>query len=357
MLALLEQTTVWETIRDCPHPIAIYGMGDGAEKIVRVMAQYGRSPDAVFASDQYARGHSFLGHKVLTYSALCEQLKHFTVVLAFGIHDPPMLRRIYEMNQEHPVLAPDLPVTGDSLFTHSFAQAHIDQIEAVYHRLADERSRKVYLDILNYKISGKVEYLYSSFDTKSSVYSDILDLTDHESMLDLGAYDGDTIREFITAAGGRYRHIIAIEPDPKNFKKLVKNTAGMDRVTLLNMGIWDKPCTLRFHGKAGRGSCLSDTGTALSADCVDNLVCEPITYFKMDVEGAELAALQGAVQTIRRYRPKLYICAYHRSEDMFTLPETIWQICPDYKLYFRHSPYIPAWECNFYGVADAIQSC
>ncbi len=74
----------------------------------------------------------------------------------------------------------------------------------------------------------------------------------------------------------------------------------------------------------------------------------PVTLLKMDIEGSESKALTGAAHTIVTWRPKLYVCAYHRNEDLFSLPLQILSLCPDYKLYFRHSPYIPAWESNFY---------
>ena len=76
----------------------------------------------------------------------------------------------------------------------------------------------------------------------------------------------------------------------------------------------------------------------------------PCTYLKMDVEGAEREAIAGAAQTIRQYRPKLNLAAYHKSEDFFQLPLLIHALCPDYQLYLRHHPYVPAWDTNLYAV-------
>lgn len=350
MLEKLEQRTVWETLRDCPTPLALYGMGDGADKILKIMAEYGRMPDAVFASDEFVRGHSFAGYKVLKYSEVCEKYTNFTVVMAFGIHDEPMLKKIAAMNEAHPVLAPDVPVVGDGLFTRDFVTQHKNEIEFVYENLADERSKEVYLSILNFKISGKVDYLYSSFDNKNSVYRDIFYLSPQEHIVDLGAYDGDTIREILNFTGG-YNWITAVEPDEKNFKKLIKTTAGMERLTLINKGVWSGPATLTFAKKAGRNSRVAPKGHQIEADSVDSFMKnEKVTLLKMDVEGCELAALEGAGKTIQRHHPHLYVCAYHRNEDLFALPLKIWELAPDYRMYFRHSPYIPAWECNFYAV-------
>ena len=72
----------------------------------------------------------------------------------------------------------------------------------------------------------------------------------------------------------------------------------------------------------------------------------------MDIEGAELKALCGMEKTVKEYKPKLYICAYHRNEDLFSLPLKVWDMDKSYKIYFRHSKYIPAWESNFYCINE-----
>lgn len=71
---------------------------------------------------------------------------------------------------------------------------------------------------------------------------------------------------------------------------------------------------------------------------------------KMDIEGSEMKALDGAKRIIKTYLPKLYVCAYHRNEDLFALGKKILSLNDKYTLYFRHSVYIPAWESNFYAV-------
>ena len=67
-------------------PIMIYGMGNGAEKIISTLDTYGVKVSEIFASDEFVRGHSFLGYKVLKYSDICEKYDDFNVVLAFATH-------------------------------------------------------------------------------------------------------------------------------------------------------------------------------------------------------------------------------------------------------------------------------
>ena len=349
MLEHIKEPDVWDALKENNKPVVLYGMGLGAEKIMDTLAQYGIGVDAIFASDEFVRGHSFRGYKMLKYREVCEQYEDFNIVLCFASRLDNVIDKIAAMNREHTVFAPDVPVAGGGLFSRAFIKENEAAFDEVYRRLADEESKKVYLDILNFKVSGKIDYLLSSFADKSAIYRDILHLNEHENILDLGAYDGDTIREFLEAANGAYDYITALEPDEKNFAKLLKNTEELDNIACLNMGAWHQKDTLIFAKKAGRNSKLSAEGVSVPVTDIDSLQLAP-TFIKMDIEGSELNALKGAEETIRRYTPKLYICAYHRNEDLFALPLKVWELHNDYRIYFRHLKYIPAWESNFYCV-------
>ena len=351
MLEFIKEKNVWDTLKDSDKPLVLYGMGLGAEKIMSELEQRGMRADDIFASDEFVRGHSFKGYKVLRYSEVCEKYKDFNVVLCFASHIDEVIDRIAEIDSEHTVFAPDVPVAGGGLFTREYITENEEKFDRAYSMLADEESKRVYKDILNFKVSGKIKYLLSSFCDKSKVYSDILNLNENEEIIDLGAYDGDTIREFTAATGGKYKHITALEPDKKSYKKLLKNTDGMKNISTLNMGVWSKRDTLIFDAEAGRNSKLSAEGVSVEVTDIDSLNIAP-TFIKMDIEGSEMKALEGAEKTIKKYLPKLYICAYHRNEDLFALPLKIKELSEKYKIYFRHSKYIPAWESNFYCVAE-----
>lgn len=355
MLELLkEDENIWDFLAGNNKPVVIYGMGNGAEKIMCTLDSYGIKVSDIFASDEFVRGHSFKGFKVMKYSEICEKYNDFNVVLAFATQLDNVLDRIKSISREHAVFAPDVPVAGCGLFTLEYVKENEDKFDFVYNHLADEKSRQVYLDIINFKISGKVDYLFRSFCDKNEVYRDLLKLNDNEIIADLGAYDGDTIREFTAFTGGKYRHIYALEPDAKSFKKLKTHTENMTDIDIYNMGAWSKRDTLIFDSQASRNSKLSSKGVPVEVIDLDSLIDTPVTMIKMDIEGSELQALTGAEKIIKTYKPKLYICAYHRNEDLFSLPAKILQLNPGYRIYFRHSPYIPAWESNFYCIADEL---
>jgi len=90
--------------------------------------------------------------------------------------------------------------------------------------------------------------------------------------------------------------------------------------------------------------CSSD----LPVTTIDALVGNStVNYIKMDVEGAEVQAITGGKHAISREKPKMFIAAYHYDVDLFRLPLLLWQLVPDYKIYLRKHPYVPAWELNF----------
>lgn len=350
MIEKIKEKNVWDELKSAGLPVVLYGMGDGADQVIAQAAEFGIEFADVFASDGFVRGQSFHGKRVLKLSEAEEKYGEFIIVTAFAVHDEKMLKYISELSKKHILFSPTVPVAGGGLLTREFIKAHDEEFDRAYSLLADGQSKKAYADVLNFAVSAKPEYLLGCQSEKNEVYESLLCLSENERILDLGAYDGDTIREFLSSTGGKYERITAFEPDEKNFKKLIKKTEGMNNLVCLNIGAWDKKETLFFEKKSSRSSRAAAKGAAVRFEAVDGVISSPVSFIKMDVEGAERNALLGAKETVRKNRPKLYVCAYHRNEDMFALPLLIEEILPGYKFYFRHHPYIPAWESNFYCV-------
>ncbi len=351
MIEKIVEENVWDILKKTTLPIVIYGMGNGADMVIDKLHNMGVEVAGIFASDKFVRGQFFRGMQVTKYSDICEEYDDFFVVMSFAVHDDETIENVKKMAGEHPLVAPDVPVADDEIFTREFIEAHDEEFDKAYSLLADDESRKNYVNILNFKVSGKIEYLFEAEKEKDFIYKKVLKVGDDEVFADLGAYDGDTIREFVSACNGSYKRIYAFEADEKNFKKLKTNTEILENVCAFNLAAWDKRETLLFEKKKGRNSKLSPDGNVeIQADSVDNVVDGEVTILKMDIEGSEEKALDGARETIVKYNPKLYICAYHRNSDMFLLPLKIHSMCSDYRFYFYHHRYIPAWESNFYGV-------
>lgn len=347
---ITEKQSCWERLKSEKRPIFIYGMGDGALKIMNVFKQKNITLSGIFASDDFVRGHSFEGYRVHKLSEIEEAVQDFVVVLAFAAGYQEIVDKIYNIASRHPLYVPDVPVIGTGLFTYEYCLENAEKIEEVYNSLADDFSRKVYANIINFKISGKIEYLSAVTTPKSEIYKKIIKPGLNEVYVDLGAYNGDTIRELMEFTHGKYSEVYALEPDRKNFKKLSKFVCGMNRIYAYNSAAWCIDTELPFASKAGRQSAIcAEAETMVECRSVDSILSgKPATLIKMDVEGFEREAIWGASGTIAHYSPKMMISLYHRNEDIFELPLLIKKINPKYKLYIRHQLYIPAWETNLY---------
>ncbi len=348
---ITEKKSCWQLLAEETRPIYIYGMGNGADKILDVFDEYGIRIKGIFASDEFVRGHFFKGFQVKKYSEVCSQEDDFVIVLAFAAGYDSLIEKIDEMSCRHTLYAPDVPIAGGGLFTYEYCIEHCEEIESVWNMLDDDFSKEVYSGVINFRISGKTEYLKKITTPKSEVYDNIIKPSGEEVYVDLGAYNGDTVSEFAGYTGNRYKKIYAFEPDSKNFRKLLKSTKEMKNVEAINCAAWCCDTELFFDDKAGRQSSVSTNGKPKQAKSVDSVLAGgEADIIKMDVEGAEEEAINGSVCTIKKYRPKLMISLYHRNRDIFYIPLMIKKLCPDYRLYIRHQPYIPAWETNLYAI-------
>ncbi len=333
---------LWDKLKKETRPIVLYGMGDGAEKIMRVLDGLNLSVREIFASDEFVRGHFWHGYKVRKFSEILELYDDFIILVAFGVHDDPTMERIFSMSEKYELYAPDVPVVGDGLFDLNYVRENEKELNEVYEKLSDDKSRKVFENTLLYKITGEIKYLKLMESEPREVYENLLKPTGEEHYVDLGAYDGDTIREFLSFAKSA-KKITALEPDARNFRKLLEKTEG---VNAINAGAWCCDTELEFATRGGRNSRVGK-GKLIQMRAVDSVLeGERADLIKFDVEGAEREALLGAENTIKVHKPKLFCAVYHRNEDIFAIPLLILKLNPDYKIYLRHYPYIPAWETN-----------
>ena len=352
---LITTKDCWARIKSAGKPICMYGMGNGADKIIRVLDSIGVTVDDFFASDGFVRGHSFHGKTVLSYSEIKEKYgaENIIILISFGSSLPNVLSLFKSVNDECETYAPDVPVCDIELFTYEFFNKNKEKIEKVYSLLADDTSKKIYENVINYKLSGNIDYLFKAETDKDETYS-LLCAEKFEYVADLGAYNGDTVREILEYSPN-VKAITAFEPDRRNFKKLSQYCESIqDRIAInaLNAAAWSSDTTLLFGGEGNRNSGVfapSKTAKTVEVDArsLDSALSgSRVDYIKYDVEGAEREAIEGSLDTILSYRPALLVSAYHKSEDIFSLPLQIHELRPDYKLYYRRYPYVPAWDLN-----------
>ncbi|MDR1754868.1 MAG: FkbM family methyltransferase [Eubacterium sp.] len=352
-----ETRTIWEYLKSAEKPIVMYGMGNGAEKILKVLDSYGIRPNAFMASDDFVRGHSFQGFSVNKLSEIEGMYDDFIILVCFGTSRDDIINKIYGLAEKYEVYAPDVPVIGDGLFDETYVAKNIKKIVAVREILADDVSKYVFDRLIDFRISGKIEHLQNCttpLDEALDLFNIRHDST--ETFVDLGAYDGDTVAMFLERTKKSFNRIYAVEPDSRNFIKIRRRNyaLGSAKFIPINAAVWDEDAEIDFSDLSGRGS-RAGRGRRerkITARSVDSICagCEP-TIIKMDVEGCEERALLGASQTINKCLPRLIVSLYHRNADMLELPLLVYRLSGGaYSMYLRHHNYIPAWDTNLYCV-------
>ncbi|MBO5897631.1 MAG: FkbM family methyltransferase [Clostridia bacterium] len=347
---------LWQTLTATDKHIVMYGMGNGADKILAVCEQYGIEVEDFFASDGFVRGQMFHGKRVISFSDVLEKYgaDNTIVLVSFASSLPDVMDAIARVAATCETYIPDVPVKGDTLFCEAYEAEHRGELDAACALLADERSREVFRGVVEFRRTGRLDVLKATEDDRATVMRELLHLDDYRTAIDVGAYDGDTARE-LTELCPQIETVIALEPDRRNFRKLCAYAEQEARVKPVNAAAWSEKTTLVFDDSGNRNAGVDLGGTArrtveVAAVALDDLVAkgERVDYIKYDVEGSEKQALEGSARIIREQKPDLLISLYHRTEDVHELILQVHELCPDYRLYVRRYPYVPAWDLNLY---------
>jgi FkbM family methyltransferase len=220
-----------------------------------------------------------------------------------------------------------------------FEQA--DDVKQALDVWADDMSRNEYLSQLAWRVSLDPSVLPPSLSPQEMYFQkDLFSFLTSDTLVDCGAFDGDTIRE-LERQMILYRGLIAIEPDPINFHKLEEYVSSLPEDLRGKIQLHQNalgPIRERINFDAtGTASTIMDFGSYMveSIPLDEVLANERPTYIKMDIEGAEYQALSGGRHIISKYRPILAICLYHRQEDLWRIPLLIRSMSDSYHLFLR----------------------
>lgn len=343
---------LWSYLSKTDKNIVMYGTGNGADKIIDVFENKGIKLYGIFASDDFARGQNFRGFTVKKYSDFVNELEDFIVVVSFASQRDEVLENIYKIASERELYAPDVPVFGDGLFDLEYFNQNVDKLRYVYSKLADDLSRKTFISTIAFKITGNISYLKDCETTEEEINSLITYLIRNKNYIDIGAYTGDTVEKYVNLFGDSMT-IYAIEPDEKNYRKMLERfkDKGISCKTF-NVAGWDKTELLKFYAKSGRASTVNNSNNSLKykeiqGQKIDEIIEDSIGYIKIDAEGADCKVIEGLTETIKNNLPCMKIAAYHRNEDYFSIPLTVDKINSEYRLYMRHLKYVPGWDTDF----------
>jgi len=341
---------IFDAIKAFPVPVVLWGAGEIAWCVWTYLIQNGIEPECFCDNNAAKHGTIHIGLPVYSYEKIKEKFfeygRKYHIVVATGIqYKDAIIEQLLNANEKNPIwYLRGYEVCGKKI-NFQYVREHISLFEKAYDLLDDEFSKKVFVNVLNAKISGKFN-LYKEIKSPNEYFDEnVVNLSENEVFLDVGAFKGKAIIEFVRRTKAQYDGIIALEPD-NNTLTLLKETIaknGIQHVEIHDKGAWKKHEIHCFQNGREGGSRISEnpesslsTGS-IEVDTIDNILHgRRVTYISMDIEGSEHNAILGAKKTIKKWKPKMAVCVYHKREDLFDLLLLLKSFVPEYKFYMRH---------------------
>lgn len=222
-------------------------------------------------------------------------------------------------------------------FAADFSQNY-DAYLSFYNLLADRRSQEIFTKVLNFKISFDYSFMEGFTNDHQGQYFDkeILPPMKNIHFFDGGGYVGDSAAEVIKNYP-EYEKIWLVEPIKENIRIAKRDLCDAKNIDFIECGIGAKKEILHFNEEKSFSTIYGGGKESIAIDTIDNIIGDmTVEYIKLDIEGAEQDAIDGATQTLLQQHPTLAICIYHKAEDWYKIAQKVLAVREDYKLYLRH---------------------
>lgn len=331
--------------------IAIYGLGECAHWFHEIgMKRYGISP--IVALDRNPPSETWYGVKTKTpdeFVKSSKALKEISVIvcigsrdkfdsireslMSFGFEKIHFLHDFYEIHSFY---------VNNPVDVSNRMKKKPESFSAAFSLLSDELSRDIFLRLVQTHVTMSPVDIPKSPRDEQYFPSDIPLKKGYQTYVCCGAYDGENVRRLHQMIG-KTNTILCFEPEPLIYPRLLtcakQNTNRVaDNIICFQDAVFDRDGNFPFIFGDGLGSRLDSRGTSL-AKCVkldSALVAFKPSFISMDIEGAEVAALKGGKETIKRHLPDLGICVYHYPDQIAEVINTIRSIDSSYGFYVRN---------------------
>lgn len=285
------------------------------------------------------------GTRVYSYEEICNNFQKFIVVLGHSKYE--MADQIAECPEVEKCYCLVNVCYGQwSCLDYSFVEKHMQDYYDACALMDDELSRECLIAFLNTKISEDYHYLLSVCEKETATYFDnpFFEIKDNEYLVDVGAYTGDTIREFV-GKHKKYRKIAAIEPDQKSAEELKKYILlqKLANIDVYELGCWNENTYLSF-GVDEESSSISCKGTTtIKVMKLDDLLCDKdVSLIKINYLHGVEECIKGAEKILKEKKPKIMIMVGFDEWSLIKLPRLIKLINKEYKLSLRYASAMPA---------------
>ena len=216
------------------------------------------------------------------------------------------------------------------------------QIKECFSLFKDALSQKEFIAQIRLRLWADHSGLTESVSFPQYFPDDLYTNNPDEVFVDCGAFDGDTLKNFLAKQNNQFSYYYGFEPDPVNFGKLRDYVAQLpgelsSKISVGQYGVSDTRKTLKFSSDGNMQSAISENGN-ISVDCIsidEYITNHKVSFIKLDVEGAEPDVISGAKKTIKNNLPVIAISVYHQYNHLWTLPLAIKHLSDDYEFYLR----------------------
>jgi len=341
----------------------LFGAGASAFEVQKVLDRFGIEIVAYADNSPTKQGTEFRGSPVVAPAAIEALLDGDTAIVIASVYQREIAAQLNALG-----IAPGLVFPFVSpMFAGHFGRAAFVEADAAFDalpaRLADDESR-TYLAALNaYRWTMDPLHLQRNPRLKGFYDYDAAPLGpkpgDH--IVDVGAFDGDSALAYLKRLNGNAR-VSGLEPLPQNLAALQRTVDSHEfgnRITPVPFGAGSEPATAELDSEDeapdARATLRGKPGARASIriETLDRLLAnDRVDFIKIDIEGHDPAALEGARAILKRDRPGLAIAAYHAAEHLWRIPALLDALCPGYRIYLGHHP-AAAYECELFCVHES----
>ena len=376
-----------QAVRDMVRPgarFSIFGAGGAGQTLAVWARSRGAIIQCFFDNNPALHGTSIKNTPVLKPDAT--HLADAPPVLVASMYAPEICRQLTELGLttfrdffNFPVvfLEENVMGSGYNAETEHFIEQNSQAIQQIWDSFNDDASRHRYLRYLYLRlyyltperwrpgffddaprkpmVHDRADQLKASLSspvaasfehiTNEGFYQyhgkESIQVLEGDVVVDAGAWLGDTALDFALHTGSDGK-VYAFEPDSDHCQSLInmKCSLGLHQIRVETAGLWSQSGPLKFSPSPdtmGSGSHAGQGSETIEAFALDDFFGDRQVHFiKMDIEGSETRALQGATHILKRDRPRLAICLYHGLDDLIQIPRMLAELVPDYRFYFDH---------------------
>jgi len=326
----------------------IYGAGENGKRVYRKLKEC-KIPIEGFYDDDVSRWGEEIcdGKRIYSYEELKDKNIDDTNYILASVFISEMEKRAGELGFKRLYGVYNLILNyceeAYKILEYKGNQHYLKRQDKLKKYINDEESLK-YFDVMYETIvKGKALHNIKDIFCPEDIYflTRIKDILRNAVFVDCGAFKGDTLAQFLNYFPD-YKCVYCFEADRMNYAALQKyaDSTGKSHIICENYALWNCETTIGLEGEGVSARTIEKSSNMIQTMTIDKYFNNvKVDFIKMDIEGAELNALEGGMNVIRRDRPVLAICIYHTMDDRLEIPEMLINLLEDYEFLIRHHGY------------------